>query len=64
MRCSQEELLVPDWVEFLGNGLGAFLRLADLHGDVRVTRPRLVLADQALSTDHCETHARANSQRL
>ena len=48
---SQEELFVPDGVQLLWNGLGAFLGLADLDCDVRIARSSLILADQTLSTD-------------
>jgi len=51
----QEEFLVPDGIEFLGNSLGAFLGLSDLNRDVRVAGSGFVFADQALSADHCKT---------
>lgn len=52
---SQEELLVPDGVQLLRHGPGAFLDLAHLHGDVRVRSTALVLGDQPLGADHCRT---------
>ena len=51
---SQVEFLRPDGIEVLEDGLRPSFGLPDLDGDVRIARPRLVLPNQALGTDHCK----------
>jgi len=51
---SQEEFLVPDWIEFLRYCLRSFLRLADLNGNVRVTGAGFIFTNQPLSAYHCQ----------
>lgn len=42
---SQVELLIPDWIELLWDGVGSLLRLPHLDGHVRVRRSALVLGN-------------------
>ena len=46
----QEELFVPHGIEVRVDGFRSFLRLSDLHTDVRVAGACLVLSYQSLGT--------------
>ena len=50
----QVELFIPLRIEVFRHRLGPFLRLAHLHGGVRVRSSRLILGDEALGAYHCK----------